>query len=265
MRADARGLGPAVTAVVALFGAALLGALRTSSTDVRGRFSTAAWQEVLGDPVLWEAALFTAWVTVAVVGLGLPLAVAAAAVLRRARLVRLAFDVPVLLPHLLAATVAVFWLAEGGVADRLLDGLPVQLVRDRAGLGVIGVYLYKEVPFLALLLVAAWDEDTDDRLEAAATLGASRATALRHVLWPVLRAPAVVGALLVAAFTFGSFEVPLVVGPTTPPTIAVFALERTRTASLTGQSEAAAVLLLAALVALVLAALALRTARGADR
>ncbi len=62
---------------------------------------------------------------------------------------------PVPVPHLLVAVVAVLWLAPGGLADRLLGGLPIDLVRDRFGAGIILVYVYKETPFLVLLMLTA--------------------------------------------------------------------------------------------------------------
>ncbi len=259
-----RGLWPAVAAMVVLFGGGLLGAVRTSVTTFRGELTFAPWRDVLRDPVLVDATVFTLMVMLVVVLVGAPLAVATAALVRRSRPARIGMTLPVLLPHLLVAVVAVFWLAPGGLADRLLGGLPIQLVRDRAGLGIIGVYLFKEVPFLVLLLTAAWDVEVEERDEAARSLGASPWQRVRWVLWPALRTPLAVGSLIVGAFVLGSFEVPLVIGPSFPPTLATFALDQTRVASLAGQSRAAAVLLLSATGSLVLAAIALRTARAAD-
>ncbi|MDQ4129642.1 MAG: hypothetical protein M3133_01395 [Actinomycetota bacterium] len=165
-------------------------------------------------------------------------------------------------PHLIVAVVVVLWLGAGGLVERALGSLPLTLVRDRAGLGIVLVYVYKEAPFLALLVLAAWGRTVAEREEAAAVLGAPWWQRLRWVVWPAIRAPLGIGSLIVAAFTFGSFEVPLVVGPTYPPTLAVFALHETKTAELAGQSRAAAALLVTAGVPILLALLVAWRARG---
>ncbi|MDX1619479.1 MAG: ABC transporter permease subunit [Nitriliruptorales bacterium] len=269
-RARVLPLLPAALVVGVLFGGALLGAVRTSlqpgPAGLFGEPSLDAWRAVLSDVAFRDALLFTSAVTVVATVLAAVIAVAFAAALRRhgAALQGL-FGLPVLLPHLVIAVVAVIWIGPGGLADRLIGGLPIELIRDRWGIGIIAVYAYKEAPFLALLILAAWDASVTDREEAAAVLGAGRLDRLRHVVWPAIRLPLTVGALIAAAFTFGSFEVPLVVGPTYPPTLAVLALQETQTAAFAGQARASAILLVAAVVTIVLAVAAGRQVRDARR
>jgi putative spermidine/putrescine transport system permease protein len=118
------------------------------------------------------------------------------------------------------------WRGPGGLAERALGALPLELVRDRAGLGVVLVYLYKETPFLVLLLLASMGPGLAQREEAAAVLGATRWQRLRWVVWPTIRTPLASGALIVAAFVLGAFEVPLTVGPNYPPTLATYAADQ---------------------------------------
>lgn len=162
------------------------------------------------------------------------------------------------------ATLAVLWLAPGGLADRALGALPVDLVRDPWGLGVVAVYVYKETPFLVLLLLSAMGRGLTEREEAAAVHGASASQRLRWVVWPTVRAPLVVGSIVIAAFVLGAFEVPLVVGPNYPPTLATYAYEATRNDVLSGEGVAAAALLMAAVAAIALAVAAVRFARTAE-
>jgi putative spermidine/putrescine transport system permease protein len=168
---------------------------------------------------------------------------------------------PVLVPHLLVAAVAVLWLGPGGVVDRLLGGLPLEVVRAPSGLGIVLVYVVKEVPFLALLLLTAWDGEVSAREEAAAVHGAGPRSRLWHVVLPAVRSHLIVGTLIVAAFVLGSFEVPLVAGPTRPDTIATYALRATKVADLSGRAVAAAALLVATAGALLLAVAAGLTLR----
>lgn len=188
----------------------------------------------------------------------------ALALRRRGSALRTLATLPVPVPHLLVAVVAAIWLAPGGVADRLLGGVPIDLIRDPDGLGVIAVYVYKEAPFLALVVLASMGRGLDEREEAASVLGAGRWARIAWVVWPAIRGPLILGSLVVAAFAIGAFEVPLAVGPNYPPTLSVYALEATQGDVIAGEGRAAAALLTAGLASIGLAALAVRFLRGAD-
>lgn len=258
---------PALAALLALFGGALAGAVRQSldPTLVGGALSAAAWRTVLADPAFLDALAFSARTTLVATALAAAIAVAAALLLcRRGPLARALFALPVPVPPLLVAIAAAAWLAPGGLADRALRGLPLQLVHDRAGLGVVLVYVYKEAPFLVLLLLNVMGRALAERDEAAATLGLGRRQRLAWITWPTIRAPLALGSLVVAAFVFGSFEVPLAVGPSYPPTLATYALAATKIDLAGGQARSAAALLVAAGASIVLALAAVRLARAAD-
>ena len=254
---------PAAVTLAVLFGGALLGALRLSLQPVPGATAVdgSVWLELLADPGLRRAMVFSAAIALSATALSAALALPVAAGLRRLPVVRTAFALPVLVPHLLVAVVAVLWLGPGGLAARALGGLPVEVVRDSLGAGIVLVYVFKEVPFLVLLVLAAWDRTVEERREAATVFGAGRWQVFTTVVWPAVRAPLLLGSGIVAAFVFGAFEVPLLVGPTTPRTVATWALDATRTASLAGQARAAASLLLASGISLLLAAAAFGLAR----
>jgi putative spermidine/putrescine transport system permease protein len=260
----ALGLAPAVGVTVALFGAALAGTVRASlEPGLDGRLDTSAWRALAADPVFADALWFT--LRVAVLSTLLAAVLAFGAVLLfagRGTFSRALVTLPVPVPHLVVAAVAVLWLAPGGLADRLLGGLPVDLVRDPWGLGIVAVYAVKEAPFLVLLMLAAMGRAVHERAEAAATLGLGPIALARHVVWPAVRAPLAVGCLIVLAFVVGAFEVPLVVGPTDPPMLATYALDAVRVDLVGGQARAAAALLVAALLSVALAVACVQVARG---
>jgi putative spermidine/putrescine transport system permease protein len=262
-------LAPAVATLTLLFGGGLAGAVRQSlhpTIDTSGPPELSAWRSILRDPAFADALRFSLHTTLLATALSAVAAVAVAAALRRrGALPRLLVALPVPVPHLLVAVVAVLWLGPGGLAERTIGALPLQLVRDRAGLGVVLVYLYKETPFLMLLLLARMGGGLAQREEAAAVLGASRWQRLRWVVWPTIRAPLAGGAMIVAAFVLGAFEVPLAVGPSHPPTLATFAYDQPRLDLAAGQAEAAAALLVAAAASIILAVATVRLARGAGR
>ena len=255
-------LAPAILTITLLFGGALAGAVRTSVLPLGQDATLATWSSLLHAPELVDAALFTLRTALISTLLAAAVAVAIAlAVWRRGTWVRALLALAVPIPHLLVATVAVLWLAPGGLAERVLGALPITLVRDRAGLGVVLVYVYKEAPFLALLLLAAMGQGYREREEACAALGASASQRLRWVTWPTIRGPLVVGSIIVFAYVLGAFEVPLALGPSYPPTLAEYAFNATRGDLISGQSTAAATLLLTSVAAMLLAVLAVRLAK----
>lgn len=265
VRRDLLLVAPAAITVVVLFGGALLGAVRTSLVPLGGPVSLDAWRELLADPSFLDAAVFTARTALLATVISAALALLLAVALRnRGGVVRAIVALPVPVPHLIAAAAAVVWLGPGGLAERLLGTLPLQLVRDDAGLGIIAVYAWKEIPFLVLLLLAATGPELRRREEAASVLGLSAWQRLRWVTWPALRSPLVVGAIIVAAYVVGSFEVPLVIGPNDPPMLATFALEATQGDAIAGQGRAAAALLVATTASILLAGVALRAARDVE-
>lgn len=240
--------------IAVLFGGALLAALDQTLRPT-GRWAGAGvWPEVLAEPALLDAARFSVTATVVATAISALLAVPLGRLARDRLWGRVAVGMPILVPHLVVAAVAVVWLGPGGLAERLLGAMPVEVVRDRHGIGVVAVYVYKELPFLALLVASAWDPATTAREEAAAVLGASRWHRLRWIVWPAIRTRLTAGSLIVAAFILGAFEVPLVVGPTHPPALAVLAWQQTRLLDVAGHARASAVLLLTSALALVLGA-----------
>lgn len=250
-------LAPAA-AVLLLFAAGLAGALRASlgvnALSGWGAADLGAYRRLAGDPLFAEAVLFTLWLGVAATVVSAALALVLAAVLRRSSWVgRGLASLPVPVPHLLAALVAVLWLGPGGIADRIWLAPPLDVVRDPLGLGVILVYVWKETPFLALVVLAAWTPVVAAREEAAAVSGAGRAARMRLVVWPAVRAPLAGGCLVVFAFVSGALEVPLVIGPNAPETIAEYALGAAGSGGLDGRAVSNAAFLVAGALALAAA------------
>jgi putative spermidine/putrescine transport system permease protein len=261
----AAALAPALVVIVGLFGGALAGAVRTTLVPLGGGVTLDSWRALLGDPAFVDAALFSLRTAVIATGVSAGLAVAVAAVLRsRGTVLRALASLPVPVPHLLVAVLAVLWLAPGGLADRVLGDLPVTLVRDELGLGIALVYVYKETPFLVLLVLTCMGTGLQEREEAAAVFGATARQRLAWVVWPTIRGPLVVGSIVVGAFTLGAFEVPLLVGPNYPPTLATYAYEAGQGDLIAGEGVAAAALLVTAGAAIALALAAAPLARTVE-
>ena len=135
------------------------------------------------------------------------------------------------IPYVVAALALSWTLSPSGMVSRVLysvgllnerGNFPV-LVQDRWGWGIVLAYAWKATPFVAMVLIASLDA-LDDRLESAArTLGAGRWLRMKTILLPHLRPSLLATSALVFAFTFGAFEVPLILGVRAPAALPLMA------------------------------------------
>lgn len=129
------------------------------------------------------------------------------------RLLRAVFALPMALSGIIVGFLVVVTLGNAGLVPQLaekhlgavwLSGVAYTLS------GVIVAYLYFEIPRATLTLEAALAEFDTSLLDAARTLGASRAQRLRYVLLPALK-PALRETLaLTFSASLGSFGVMLI-------------------------------------------------------
>ena len=242
---------PAFLVVGVLTTAGIVGVVRTSLRQgILGEagIGVRAWRRVLADPEFLATLGFTIWVAVASTIISIVGAVAVASIVRHGSRARIAITLPIASPHLVVATLAVIWLAPGGLVDRVGAGLPISIVGHRHGWGVIGVYAAKEIPFLTLLAIAVLDDATKELEDTAAMLGANAWRRLLDVGLPRMATPMIGGGLVVAAFVIGAVEVPLLLGPNRPTMLGPYALDTVRIHGPAARSDAAVAELVAAAV-----------------
>ncbi len=246
---------PAVILVGGLSVAALAGVVSASlrpNAVLNGAYGTDAWLRLIDDPIFVQALIFTIRAAVLSTVLSVLISIPLAFALRRhSGRARALVGAPIPIPHLVTASLVVLWLGPGGLADRVLFTLPI--VRDSFGIGVVLVYVLKEVPFLTMLILAALGEEDASREEAARTLSPSRWARWRSVLLPQLRRPLTLGSLVVAAFVIGSTEVPLVVGPLTPDVLTTWSINVVRIRGPIARADAAAGLVVSSALVIALA------------
>jgi putative spermidine/putrescine transport system permease protein len=213
----------------------------------------AAYRDLVVDPEFWAALALTLYLALTSTLLATVLAVASALVLRRssrgAQAVTFVYQLPLPAPHLVAAAGITMLLTQSGLAARVLYAFgaldqPAEfpaLVFDRAHIGVLAVYTWKEVPFIGLVILAVLKGVGHDYDEAARTLGASAWQRLRYVLLPLLLPGIVTTSIIVFAFLFGSFEIPLLLGQRYPSALPVLAYRAYSDPDLARRPEAMAI------------------------
>jgi putative thiamine transport system permease protein len=105
---------------------------------------------------------------------------------------------------------------------------PWPTTQDPWGLGLIAVLALKEIPFLlwaahAHLLRPEIAQRLQRELQLAASLGYSVQTAWWRIVWPQLLPRLAAPLLAVLAYSLTVVDVALVIGPASPPTLAVLA------------------------------------------
>lgn len=202
-------------------------------------------------------------------------AVAIALVLREnfqgSQVVTFIYQVPLPIPHLVAASGIVLLVTQSGLISRLfatagLLDAPAQfpvLVFDRAGIAIILSYLWKEIPFIGLVVLAILKSVGPQYEELAQTLGANRWQRFWYVLMPLIMPGLLSTSIIVFAFTFASYEIPLLLGVRFPTTLPVLAFRNYQDPDLALRPQAMAISIILAIVALLLLIAYRRLARYA--
>jgi putative spermidine/putrescine transport system permease protein len=150
---------------------------------------------------------------------------------RHSRLLTFILQIPLTVPHLVVAVAMIFLLTPAGLMARLAvqTGLvdsarafPL-LVNDRWGIGMIIAYVWKEIPFITLMVLSVLQTAGADLLEVGKTLKASSWQRFRYITLPTIFPSLSAAALIVFAYTFGAFEVPFLMGRTHPMLLPVWA------------------------------------------
>ena len=257
-------LAPALAVVIFLFIGGLALALLQSVgyMPIIGRYDVTldAYRNILSRPDFYQSLLQTIWIASASTLLSTILALVSALALRRAfygrRTTAFIFQLNIPIPHIVGAVGILFLFSQSGFLSRLayMAGLIQEpanfpaLVYDPYAIGIILEYVWKSTCFIGIILLAVLHSIGDEYEQAARTLGADSWQRFRHVLLPLLLPGIMSASILVFAFTFGAFEVPLLLGQRFPSALPVLAYRSYTDVDLNARPEAMAMSMLVALV-----------------
>lgn len=249
--AEAAGLAAAlVVAAPVLVGVCYAGLAATGWMGPEGGGSLERVRRVLAERTVWEGVAWSIWVAGAATLISTVLAMLLATAFRtRRRLDRAARTValvPLPIPHVVAALLAVLILGQSGILGRaafalgLVDGpgaVPA-VVYDRWGVGLILALVWKETPFLSLIAFSVLARRAVSLEESARTLGASPRQVLLRVTAPVLWRGMMPAAVAVFAFAAGSYEAAALLAPSDPLALPLLTMERYTDAALNRRADA---------------------------
>lgn len=205
------------------------------------------------------------------------LAVAAALMLRRTffgrSLVNFLFQLNLTIPHLVGAIGILYLFSQSGSFARLAYEWEViskpadfpALIFDPYAIGIILQYVWKEVPFIGVIVLANMQTIGNDYEAVARSLGASKFQAFRYVLMPLVFPSVLSASIIVFAFTFGAYEIPALLGAHFPKALPVLAYKNYTDVDLAARPEAMAMAIIIAILSALMIYFYVRYARSRVR
>jgi putative spermidine/putrescine transport system permease protein len=133
--------------------------------------------------------------------------------------------VPLFIPALVAAFLVVNLISYHGIVNESLMALhvirqPLRMLNDHFGWGVVFIQVWKNLPFVLLILMASLAGIRDDTVDAARNLGAGTWAVVFHIYVPLSMSGILVSMILMFIKAFGDFPINSVAGPIYPSSIA---------------------------------------------
>ena len=181
---------------------------------------------------------------------------------RAVALLRWLYRWPLFIPFVVTGQVMRTFLAKNGMLNHALIGSgliePISAQSMLDWRGIVVAFVWKQAPFVTLLLAGAMAALERQHVEAARNLGASRLRVLVDIVLPQVRGTLLVGLVLSFVAMLSVLSVPLMINPNSPTMITVDVAYRISTFADYGVANA--LCLLSLLLAAFGAALYLRHA-----
>lgn len=270
-------LAPALTIITVLFfGGLAIGLMRSFNyMPVIGLTDPdfSAYISVFSSREFYLSFLLSFYVSITSTVISSVLAIGAALLLRRTfigrSVINFLFQLNLTIPHLVGAIGILYLFSQSGSFARLAaewgmiarpSDFPA-LVFDPYAIGIILQYVWKEVPFIGVIILANMQSLGEDYESVARSLGANRWQSFRHVLLPLIFPGILSASILVFAFTFGAYEIPALLGANYPAALPVLAYRKYTDVDLAARPEAMAMGIVIALMSALLIFFYVRYAR----
>jgi putative spermidine/putrescine transport system permease protein len=141
------------------------------------------------------------------------------------RLLGSIIKIPLFIPALVASFLIVNLISYHGIVNETLVWLhvlkePLRMLNDPFGWGVVFIQVWKNLPFVLLILSASLAGIHDDTVDAARNLGAGTWAVALRIYVPLAMSGILVAMILMFIKAFGDFPITSVAGPIYPSSIA---------------------------------------------
>lgn len=141
---------------------------------------------------------------------------------------------PIIIPHVVVALFMINIFSQNGILARIANALGIigdqqqfpTIIYDAGGIGVILAYVWKELPFIVYFVIALMANINGNLGEAARNLGAGQWQTFFKVTLPLCKNTILSGFLIIMVFALGAYEMPAILGATTPKALPVLAYQQ---------------------------------------
>ncbi|WP_413537765.1 ABC transporter permease [Enterococcus malodoratus] len=235
------------------------------------QLTLANYRQVLSDPYFQKSLGYSCYLALTATFLSLLLGIGIAFLLLKVKSSWLhkIISLPISLPHIIVALMIMQLIGQSGIISRVFFQLGLikeigqfpLLIHDSGGFGIIMVFLYKEIPYVAVTTFAILQQLQLGYIEVAKNLGASTPRIFFTVILPMLQKTLITLFIILFCFTFALFEVPYLLGNPSNQTVALTAYDLFTQADLTTRPQAFALNLVMSGICLVITVVALTISR----
>lgn len=138
-------------------------------------------------------------------------------------------NIPLVVPHIIVVLLVFIIFSQTGIISRVFyffniikdSSEFIPMVSDKNGIGIILVYLWKGIPYITLMVYNILKNINDNLQQVSINLGASKLQTFRYIVLPLVMPTIISSFIIIFAFSFGSFEVPFLIGASTPKALPV--------------------------------------------
>jgi putative spermidine/putrescine transport system permease protein len=137
--------------------------------------------------------------------------------------------IPLILPHIAVAFIVLMFFARTGYVSSVL--IRIGIIDDASsfpailfggtGMGIILAYVYKEVPFVMLLVTSVLKKFDFRQIETARMLGAGRYRVFFRIVLPFLLPVVNTSFIILFLYSFGAFDIPFMIGESYPGMLSI--------------------------------------------
>jgi len=172
------------------------------------------------------------------------------------KLLKFIYKLPLQIPYMVTIFMVIVLFLDSGLAARIFYHIGLisspsefpHLLYDNYGIGIMLVYLWKQIAFSFLVIYSVMLGISPEYEEAAKVFGSSNWQLLRYVYIPLMMPGIINASLLVFTFNFASFATPFILGKTYPNTLPVIAYLSYRNAEISQRPYAMAMSTIIALI-----------------
>lgn len=219
----------------------IYGIIKVFSESLNSSVSSGSWsfiyyEKVLGSQIFWDSLSISIKVSAITSFLSLLIGTFMARIIFRhlkENWSKVFVWLPMVIPHFAAGYIAALLLGQSGWLSGLVYKIHLisdqtsfpALINDKWGIGIVLTYLWKEVPFVVLMLFPVYSKFDSRYEDVVKTLGGGPWEVFKTAEWPWLLPVLTETGIILFSFILSGFELPYLLGAAYPKMISVLSYQ----------------------------------------